>query len=111
MKKVVVRFRAADRPVFDAIKNGDKTVETRAATPRYRGVQVSDVLVMLCGADRLEKRVTSVHHFKDVSALLDEVDWRKIAPEVGSREAMLASYERWYGGKIDQLGLVAFGLA
>ncbi|HSH31069.1 MAG TPA: hypothetical protein VK963_00155 [Candidatus Saccharimonadales bacterium] len=111
MKKLVLRFRAGDRAVFNAIKDGTKTVETRAATVRYRGAGVGDIFVMVCGMERLEKQIIAVRHFNNVNELLEVIDWKKIAPQADSKETLMADYRRWYGAKIDQAGLVAFELA
>jgi hypothetical protein len=39
MKKFILHFRAIDKSNFLEMKKGLKVVETRAATPKYRGVK------------------------------------------------------------------------
>ena len=35
MKKHTLRFRAVNRDIFDAIRNGKKKIETRAGSPKF----------------------------------------------------------------------------
>ncbi|KKT44148.1 MAG: hypothetical protein UW34_C0017G0004 [Parcubacteria group bacterium GW2011_GWA2_44_15] len=42
--KYILRFRAGNKDIWLAIKNGKKKVETRAGTPKYQKVVVGDEL-------------------------------------------------------------------
>ena len=58
MKKHILKIREVDRIVLKAIKNNQKTIETRAATAKFRKIEKGDVLVFVCGDDKLEKEVS-----------------------------------------------------
>ncbi len=110
MKKWILRFRAVDQKSFLEIKNGLKVVETRAATPKYRAIKKGDVLVIVCGASRLEKKVKRVRIFKSISAMVKAIPFRKIMPSVKSLGEMRRVYYRYpgYRGKLKKHGVIAF---
>lgn len=66
MTKYTLRFRAINKDTFLNIKSGKKTVETRAATERYRDIKDGDLLVLVCGENRFEKRIKKVRKFKTI---------------------------------------------
>lgn len=112
MTKHLLLIREADRWVFEAIKNGQKTVETRAAAPKYRKIKTGDCLVFVCGQDRLEKHVASVSLFASLDQLLAKIDLKEIMPSVSSRqeaEKIWYSFPK-YREKIKKYGLVAWKL-
>ena len=110
MKKFVLRFRAQDRAIFNALKSGQKRVETRAATERFRRVKVGDKLIFICGQDRFEKEVRAVSHFPSIEAMLHEVGFRQIAPWLNSAEELVSLYQSFpgYPEKIAKFGILAF---
>ena len=107
-----IKFRAVDRDIFEAIKSGRKTVETRAATPKYRQIKRGDVLRFTCGQDQYEKRVKSVRHFAGLDELV-KVGW---LPRVLPGETTLKAAEKrifsftGYREKISEYGLLGFTL-
>ena len=56
MKKYTLRFRKTDKGIFNDIKHGLKTIETRAATDRFRPIKAGDILIFVCGKERFEKK-------------------------------------------------------
>ncbi len=108
----ILRFRKADKVVFDSIKNGEKTIETRAATAKFRKIKAGDILVFDCARERLEKEVKSVAIYKSTDELAGKVDFRKVMPFVFSVEEMKKVYYSFpnYKEKIAQFGLIAFSL-
>lgn len=109
MKTLTLRFRAADKKDFNLIKRGVKTVETRAATAKYKDLKTGDVLIIVCGKDKIVKKIKQSRHFKNIASMLRAVPYRKINPRFSS----LAAAEKVYFGytgyreKIKKFGLVA----
>ncbi|SRR6266550_2693160 len=112
MKKITLRFREVDRDKFDDVKNGLKTVETRAATSRYKDIQAGDLLIVVCGKDRIEKTVVASKHFDSVEAMLKECNLKQILPSANSVEDAYKMYYSFpgYKEKLDRYGVMAFEL-
>jgi ribosomal protein S18 acetylase RimI-like enzyme len=112
VKTHTLKLRAADRDLFEAIKRGSKTIETRAATSTYQRVKVGDVLRFRCGSAYIEKRVARIKHFGSVSALFKSPDFKRVFPGVDTLEETERLYYTYpeYRQKIDDHGLLAFYL-
>ncbi|MBM3209044.1 ASCH domain-containing protein [Candidatus Shapirobacteria bacterium] len=110
MAKFILPIREEDRRFLEAIKNGKKTIETRAATPKYRQVQPGDILVFRCGEEKLEKKVKEAHVFNSVEELAKTLGIKDIMPFATSVEEMKATYFSFpgYQEKIEKYGLIAF---
>lgn len=104
--KRILRFRSADRDNFETIRSGEKKVETRAATERYRKIKKGDTLVIVCGKERLEKKVKRIKIFKSLKAL----PRRQIMPWTKSFSEMEKAYYSYpgYKEKIKKHGIIAF---
>ena len=113
MKKWVLRIAAADRNIFEAIVAGEKSVETRAATARYRPVAAGDVLVFSCSGQTHERSVREVAIFPSIDELFAHVDFRLVMPGTSSLAEASATYDRFagYREKIAKEGIIAFFLA
>ena len=116
MKKYLLRFRKGNKDSeysFRAIKRGRKKVETRAASERYRRIQSGDVLVFVCGREKVEKLVKRLRVFKSIPAMLRVYRVKDIMPDRDSPRELKAAYESYHGyrEKIKKFGLVAFELA
>jgi len=112
MTKHVLRIRGVDKIVLDSIKDGTKTIETRAGTDKFRRIKTGDILVLICQGERLEKQVKKIKHFKGINEMLKSIDYKKIMPWVDSEEQ---AKQVWYSfsnykEEIKQFGLVAFWL-
>ena len=75
-----LKIRQVDRAFFDSIRSGQKTIETRAATDKYRKIRAGDVLVFICGDQRLEKLVESVGYYRNIDEIVKAIDFKSIAP-------------------------------
>lgn len=113
MKKVVLRFREVDRAIFAAVKNGAKTVETRAATVKFKDLKSGDQLIMICGKDKIDKTVKKSKIFKSVDELLTSIDFKKIMPAASSAEEAKQVYDSFpgYQEKIAKFGIIALELS
>lgn len=111
MKHVFI-IREVDRRVFEAIKNGEKKVETRKASEKYLAIQKGDIAVFKCGNDILEKEILETKHFKSIEEMLAVYSFKQIMPFVNSKEEMLEVYYSFPGYReaIAQNGIVAMEL-
>lgn len=111
-KKYVLRFGAANKDIFDAIKDGTKKVETRAATTKFRNIKAGDTVILICGAKRFEKTVRSVHIYKTIRALLRSHEPKEINPRVSTEAELMDMYYSFpgYRDKIKKFGLIVLEL-
>ncbi|MDP2598950.1 MAG: hypothetical protein Q8P49_03915 [Candidatus Liptonbacteria bacterium] len=112
-KKIwTLRFRAVDKKNFDELRRGLKTVETRAATERYGNIKKGDILRIVCGKKKLEKKVRWVRSFKSIAALTKEVPYKRIDPSLSSLAEVVRMYHSYpgYKEKIRKFGIVAMGV-
>ena len=109
---MILRFRKKDRHNFLEIKRGLKTIETRAATPKYRKIQKGEILIFVCGKERLKRRVRRVSIFRSIAAMTKKFNFKKIMPSLKSEKEMQAVYYGYagYKVKIKKFGLIAFEL-
>ena len=112
MKKYTLRFRAVNKDIFLDIKSGKKTVETRAATERYRNIKDGDLIVLVCGKERFEKIVKKAKIFKTIKALVGAYPIKKIMPNISTEKELQEAYYSYpdYKEKIKNFGLIALEL-
>lgn len=108
-KTIQLRFRAVNRDIFEAIRDGKKKVETRAATARYKNIKVGDILRFVCGKDSFEKKVKRTHVFKSIAALVKKYQVHDINPFVNSKAELQKMYYSYpnYREKIKKFGIIA----
>lgn len=106
----ILRFRSANRDIFEAIRNGRKKVETRAATERFRSIKAGDTIVFVCGKLKFEKKVKSTKIFKSVEAILKRYKPFQINPDTKTEKEIRTMYDSFHGyrEKIKKYGLIAF---
>ncbi len=109
---ITLRCRETDRYIFEAFCNGKKKVETRAATSRYQSIKAGDILRLVCGKDKFERRIKKVKVFKTVGTLLKKYKVSEINPKVKSAKELEAMFYGFsgYREKIKKYGLVALEL-
>lgn len=112
MKKHILRFRAANQDIFEAIVAGKKKVETRAATERYRGITSGDLIVLVCGKKKEEKIVKVSKVFQSISALVKKYKPKQINPQLGTVKEIQDMYYSFpgYKDKIKKFGIIALEL-
>jgi len=111
-KKHILRFRAVNRDIFDAIKNGKKNIETRAGSIRYQSISKGDTAILVCGKLKFQKKINSVKKFPSINSLLKKYKPSDINPHietVGELEKMYNSFPS-YDLKIRKYGLIVIGL-
>jgi ASC-1-like (ASCH) protein len=112
MKRLILRFRTKDKANFNLIRRYVKTIETRAATEKYKNIRAGDVLRIVCGKEALVRRVKRARYFKNIASMLRVIPYRKIFPLLESVSGVEKIYFGYHGyrGKIRKFGLVALEL-
>ena len=112
MSKYTLKFRATNKSIFLDIKSGKKSVETRAASERYKDIKAGDIVVLVCGKERFGKKVKKARMFKSIKALLKTYPIKKIMPHFSTeKELQNACYSYpGYKEKIQKYGLIALEL-
>ncbi len=112
MAKHILRVREVDRDFFEAIRLGAKTIETRAATNKYRKIEQGDILEFTCGKNRLVKKVNGVSLFEDIDTLAKTLGFKRIMPQVSSLKKAKEVWQSFpkYREKIKKYGIIAFEL-
>lgn len=105
-------IREADRRVFNQIVTGQKTIETRAATGKYRNVGAGDRLTFQCGGDSVTKTVAGSAHYGTLDELYRQVPVAKVLPSARSLEEAKQVHLSFpgYQAKIEAHGVMAFEL-
>lgn len=94
------------------IKSGKKSVETRAATEKYKDIKAGDMLVLSCGQEKFQKEVKGARVFQSINSLLKTYPLKKIMPNLKSEKEWkkeLYSYPD-YKEKIKKFGIIALEL-
>ncbi|MDB5194669.1 MAG: hypothetical protein JWN50_683 [Parcubacteria group bacterium] len=109
-RKWIIRFRARDKFNFDEVVEDLKKVETRAATDKYRKITKGDILVFVCGKNRLEKKIKKVELFKTLDAMYRKINYKKIMPSQPSAAAAKRVNESYpgYKEKLKAFGVIAY---
>lgn len=112
MKRYTLRFRAVNKDIFLDIKSGKKTVETRAATEKYKNIKDGDMVVLVCGKERFEKKIRKAKIFKSIASLVKNYSLKSIMPNISSAKELEQAYYSYpnYGEKIKKYGLIALEL-
>lgn len=112
MKSWILSIRADNKDIFLEIKRGEKTVETRAASGKYRTVQKGDTLIFVCGSSRLRKKVKRVRIFKNLGAMAKVIPMKKIMPSAPTLTKARKIYYGYpgYKEKIARHGIIAFDI-
>lgn len=108
-KRVQLRFRAVNKDIFEAILNGTKKIETRAATTKFRNLKAGDIVLLVCGRDKAEKKIKNVQIFKTIKELVDVYKVSVINPDLETQEQLTKMYYSFpnYKEKINKYGLTA----
>ncbi|MFH0852519.1 MAG: ASCH domain-containing protein [bacterium] len=111
-KIAILKFRAVNKDIFEAIRDGRKKIETRAGTEKYRDIKAGDTLVLVCGKKNFEKKVKRVQTFRSIAAMLKRYKVKDIDPRLKTKEELEKIYHSFpnYREKIKKYGLIAFGL-
>lgn len=108
----VLRFRAVNQDIFEAIRNGKKKIETRAATKRYKSIRAGDTIRFLCEGREFKKRVRKVMIFKSITSLLKKYRPKQVNPRTATEKELRKVYYSFpaYREKLKKCGLIAIEL-
>lgn len=111
--KYSLGIRKTDRGIFESLKKGEKSIETRAGTGKFQRVKKGDLLVFNCDNETLTKEVKKIKHFESIEDIFKQVDTEKIFPGIETLEELKKAYFNFpnYKQKIKNNGLVAFWLS
>ena len=109
MKRWVLPMRVGDHGIFEAIRSGEKSIETRAGG-RYDAIEVGDTLEFRCGPDRLAKLVKSIQRFDSAEDLFRSIPRSAVLPEASTDEAAIKTILSFTGNaeRIAERGILAF---
>jgi ASC-1-like (ASCH) protein len=107
-----LEIRDINKDIFEAIRDGKKKVETRAATPKYSDIKSGDRVDFVCGNESFVKQIKKVETFKTISEMLDKYEVEEINPKIRSEKELEDMYYSFpnYKEKIEKYGLIAFEL-
>ncbi len=110
--KYTLRFRVVNKDIFLDIKSGKKVIETRAATERYKNIQIGDTIVLVCGKEQFAKKVKKAKIFKSIGSLIEAYPIKKIMPNLSGEKELQKAYYSYpnYKEKIKRSGLIALEL-
>ena len=113
MKRLTLVFREVDRDKYQMLVDGRKTVETRAATVKYRGLEAGDEIIAKCGPDKHVSTIVKSRHFTTVDELFKAYDYRQILPSAKNLQEAKDMYSAFpgYKVKIAKFGIMAFEIA
>lgn len=111
-KTITFNFRTANRNIFEAIRNGRKTIETRAASPKFSGIKTGDVILLKCGRDKIYKKIKHVKIFPNTLALIKQYKIKDINPFCKTKSDLDKMYNSFegYKEKIKRYGIIALEL-
>lgn len=103
-------FRATDKQMFDDVKSGLKSIETRAGTVAYQKIEAGDTLTLTCGKEKLVKAVKEVKHYSSLDEMFKELNLKDIMPRVDSIEEAKKIYYSFtgYRERLENDGVLAF---
>ena len=109
---LLLRIRQADKEIYEDLRSGAKSIETRAATAKYQKLAKGDTVTFLCGKDRFSKRVGKVYRWKSITAMAKAVPFKKVMPRAASLAEVRKIYASYpgYAEKIREHGLIGFTL-
>lgn len=121
MVREILKFASWKNPndIFQAVKAGDKTIETRPATEKYRAIKKGDKLSLLSleSGEEITKIVDWIRHYQTIEEMAKKEEVGKIVPGVKTAEELVEVFKefkrKWgkeYASKLKQYGVVAIGL-
>lgn len=112
MKTWTLIFREIDKERFKEIRSGVKTIETRAATPKYQPAEIGDEIKFVCGGDSFSRLISKKYQWSSVDEMVKEISFKKVMPNASSAKEMKRVYSSYpgYDQKIKECGLLGFEL-
>ncbi len=107
-----LNFYEVNRDIFEAICDGRKKIETRAAAQKFLDIKEGDIIELVCGKDTIIKQVKKVESFKTISDLLKKYKVQEINPVLKTSKELEEMYYSFpnYKEKIEKFGIIVFEL-
>jgi ASC-1-like (ASCH) protein len=111
-KNYTLIFPREHEDMFEAVRSGEKKIETRAASFKYRNIKAGDTVTLSCDGDKFSKQVKKVTHFKTLQDMFMVFTASDINPAVHTVAEMVKIYESFpdYKEKIARFGILAIEL-
>ena len=87
-----LRFREINRNLFEAVRTGEKKIETRAATAKFLRIKKGDSARLVCGKDKFNRKINQAKHFKTISEMLIVYKVKEIDPFSKSAKELRKMY-------------------
>lgn len=102
-------FNKNNKDIFDMLRDGKKSVETRAATSKYTKIKEGDSITFSCDGERFEKVIAKVYRFDSIDSLFAVYKPTDINPKLHTREDIQEMYHSFpgYREKIEKEGIIA----
>ncbi|MDO8508025.1 MAG: hypothetical protein Q7S53_05685 [bacterium] len=117
MKIWNLRIRKEDKGIFDRIKSGEKTIETRPlnapdSKKDYSQIASGDKLIFSCDGEKLYKNVEAVRIYKDFEQYLDTEDLENILGKGMTKEVARDIHYGFPGCKerLEKYGIIAMDM-
>lgn len=115
MKSWVLRIRKTDKVIFDRIRKGEKTIETRPmnapeSMKYYGNMKAGDRLVILCDGQRLEKYVKDFRIYKDFEKYLKTEDLENILGKGITKADARRIHYSFGRERLDKYGIIAIDM-
>jgi len=108
----ILRFRAVNRDIFNAIKIGQKKVETRAGSTKYQSIIKGDRILFICGKSKFRKNVYALKKFRSIKAMLKQYKPKDVDPRCNTAVELEKVYHSFpgYKQKLRKYGLIVMEL-
>jgi ASC-1-like (ASCH) protein len=102
-------FNKTNKAIFEALKSGEKKIETRASTVKYKNLKMGDTISFSCDGEVFEREIKKTTHFASIEALLKAYTPQDINPKSITKEEITAMFYSFpgYKEKIEKEGIVA----
>ena len=92
------------RKYFEAIRDGNKTVDIRRIIGPYRNAKTGDEILFMCGREKFTRKIKKVYR-GTLEEILNNVDFREIVPWAEDKESFMKSLKEIYP---DEKEFIAF---
>lgn len=111
-KSDICRYIRVRAPFFQAIKNGQKSVEIRIGYATMLDIQVGDKINFITLIDSICVRITKISKFKSLSEMFEAESYLDIMPWANEMSAVKDTLCAFYPDeKIKKFGIIAFHFA
>jgi ASC-1-like (ASCH) protein len=102
-------FNKKNKDIFEMLRSGEKKIETRAATSKYKRMRAGEQVTFACAGETFERMVSKVSYFDSIRSLLKAYPPESINPKTSTEEEITAMCYSFpgYEEKIRACGIAA----